>query len=117
MIEGSYCAAMGARCDGRIQLHHLVPQQRIKREHKAAVAAYRRGGPKPWALGRMLADERNLVPLCKRHHELVEQHLLEIDVPAEAWLFAAELDRLCGPAGSVPFTAFLESRYGQREAA
>lgn len=76
----------------RAQAHHLLPQQRIKRAHKSAVAEHRRsGGAKPWSLSLALADDRNLVGLCKRHHELVTAGLLRVEPPAEAFMFAEEI--------------------------
>lgn len=114
----SACIAKGRAhcdCDGRLEEHHLIPQQRIKREHKSAVAAHRRGGPQPWGLARALGDRRNLVRICKRHHELVTNHILWLereDLPAGAWAFAAELDEVCGANGATPFTAYLYASLG-----
>lgn len=75
----------------KAQAHHVVPQQRIKRAHKTALAAERRGGPKAWSLTAALRDGRNLVGLCKRHHEKVTNGLVHLDPPAEAFMFAEEI--------------------------
>jgi hypothetical protein len=115
----SACIAAGRHCpcEGRLQEHHVIAQQWIKREHKSAKAEQRRGGPAPWGVSRVLADRRNLIRICKRHHELVEQRILYLaadELPAGVWAFAAELDRLCGRNGARPFTAWLEQQFPKR---
>lgn len=84
------CVFHGADCAGRIQLHHCVPRQRLRREWKAAKAAHRRGGPKPWSITRAIADERNLVPVCHFHHGQVEAHKLYVTFPESVLEFARE---------------------------
>lgn len=68
-------------CDGRLDPHHLVPQQQIKN----AV-----NGPH---LQPALADPRNLVPACRYHHERWHNRRFTIPasaVPAATWEFAME---------------------------
>ena len=84
------CVFHGVDCRGRLQWHHVVPQQRIKRLHKSVVAAYRRGGPKPWACSRAITDERNRVWLCVYHHGEVEAKRLYVDPPGSVLEFARE---------------------------
>lgn len=83
------CVMFGhSPCGGRLQNHHLVPQQRLKRRHATLKAEERRGGPKPWPLSRALKDQRLIVDICAHHHiNLVEQRRLYVDprdVPAGA---------------------------------
>lgn len=74
------CYFAGQDCRGRIQLHHVVSRQRIRRRWNGLHAEHRRGGPEPWGLMGALGDERNLVPVCVFHHGQVEQKLLYITV-------------------------------------
>lgn len=76
------------RSAGRMDLHHVVPQQRIKRE-------YPRGGwvsndvllpvlkgapssPLDVTVEALLADERNLIPLARWHHFMFENKRVRI---------------------------------------
>jgi hypothetical protein len=78
-------------CRGRTQLHHIVPRQRIRRQHAGIVAEYRRTGqPQPWGLMKALGDDRNLVELCVYHHGEVEQRRLYVTPPESAREFARE---------------------------
>lgn len=77
-----------SRSMGRMDFHHVVPQQRIKRE-------YPRGGwvsngvllpvlkdapasPLDVTLEVLLADERNLIPLGRWHHAALEAKRVRI---------------------------------------
>lgn len=65
-----FCACCGTR--RRLEVHHMVPW-RIVRSHK----------------------QENLIPLCKRHHKLVEHiHLSieHIDLPIETMLLYRRMD-------------------------
>lgn len=85
------CVFHGEDCRGRLQWHHVVPRQRIKRTHREVVARYRRsGGEKPWGLVRAIADERNRVWLCVFHHGQVEAKRLYVDPPESVREFARE---------------------------
>jgi hypothetical protein len=58
---------------GAVQRHHVVPQGRLKTLHRSLSAAYRRGeGPRPWTKTKVLADERNLLPVCLDCHGDIE---------------------------------------------
>jgi hypothetical protein len=63
------CYALGPDCDGPLVRHHLVKQARIRKQWRSLMAAKRRGGPKPWSVTKALADERNLLATCQRHHQ------------------------------------------------
>lgn len=66
-------------CDGRLQDHHLVKQQAIRRRWRTLNAAFRRGmGPRPWALGKALGDRRLQIRVCKRHHDMLESRELHL---------------------------------------
>lgn len=78
------CAlAHRSRCDGHLEHHHVISKQRIRN-----------------ALGRgsvvaesAVADERNLLPLCRTHHHLVTVgalHLREAELPGEVFAFATD---------------------------
>lgn len=66
---------------GRLDVHHVVPQQVIKREvHEEDVRE-------------ALLDERNLIPMCRRHHELYENRRFRFtreELPASVEAFARD---------------------------
>lgn len=95
-------------CDGRIDPHHLIPQGRIKREYPRGVWRLATGelvkanrqttGPfgnvARVTLGMLLEDRRNLISVCRRHHDQLhwKRERIELpDLPAEAHEFAREL--------------------------
>jgi hypothetical protein len=80
------CYAFGPDCDGRVVAHHLVKKQRIRNEWRSLMAAKRRGGPKPWSITKALADERNLVWTCQRHHK----EDIPMPLPPGFWAFVEE---------------------------
>lgn len=84
------CALQGPDCDGRVQLHHVVPRQRLRRAWKAAKAEERRTGVKAWSITAAIKDERNLIGLCVFHHMQVEAKRLRCPVSVGAWAFAEE---------------------------
>lgn len=85
------CVFHGPDCRGRLQWHHVVPRQRIRRAWKSEQAAHRRGeNPYPWPLYRALNDDRNRVWLCVFHHGQVEMRKLYVDPPESAREFARE---------------------------
>lgn len=70
-------------CDGPLDPHHLVTQQQIKKVVRGIDAR-----------GFRLNDERNIVPVCRRHHDLYHGCRLRIPreaLPAGVEDFAAEL--------------------------
>jgi hypothetical protein len=86
------CFACGARA---VQHHHIVPKARLKTVHRSLSAAYRRGqGPRPWSKTGVLADERNLLPVCLKCHGKIEgasdMHVELAQVPAGFWTFVSE---------------------------
>jgi hypothetical protein len=90
------CFFHGPDCRGRLQWHHVLPRQRLRRAHREVVATYRRsGGDKPWALSLAITDERNRVWVCVYHHGEVEAKRLYVPVPDSVRDFAEDfgLDR------------------------
>jgi hypothetical protein len=68
-------------CDSIIELHHVIPKQRLKQRLRIS-----RGDP-------ILLDPRNLIPLCRRHHHLVTIGFIKVPVWAvdrDVWDFADE---------------------------
>jgi hypothetical protein len=115
------CQLQDGSCGGRLEWHHAIKQQRLRRE-------FRYGGV--WAQGRfwpgsryapvtesrygllvtlddILGDERNRVFLCSHHHELVTNGRLEPPLPDEVWVFAREFG----------LTGMLENDLARRNAA
>ena len=86
------CVFHGDDCWGRLTVHHIVSQQRIKRAHKTQQDALRHDDwvPLLFGLTDALNDERNLVVLCWFHHGQVEAKRLYVTVPDSAREFAAE---------------------------
>lgn len=92
--DHGYCLYAGSGCRGPLDAHHIVPRRVLKAHgHREATE-----------------DPRNGMCLCRRHHELVERHLLSIQrdcIPRAAELFAAEvglgwyLDRRYGGPGGL----------------
>lgn len=93
-------------CDGRMDAHHLLAKQWLKREFpNGAWALYpvgdgawvepdEEGGDWHWPLGAILSDPRLGILACRRHHDLLERALLRIhreELPARTFDFAAEL--------------------------
>lgn len=86
------CFACGGRA---VQRHHVVPKARLKMLHRSLSAAYRRGqGPRPWTKTKVLADERNLLPVCLKCHGQIEgasdMHVELAQVPPGFWSFVSE---------------------------
>lgn len=84
------CIFLDEFCEGRLDPHHVIPRQRIR-------ARFGRGrGLIPLSRGNQVAairDERNIVPLCRHHHELVTNrrlYLTEADLPHGIHDFAKE---------------------------
>lgn len=84
------CALHGPDCDGRLQNHHVVSRQRLRRAWKAAKAEERRTGVRAWSITAAINDERNLTALCVHHHMQVEAKRVRVPVSEGAWAFAAE---------------------------
>lgn len=99
------CALKHARgkCHGGRTWHHVIPQQRIKRQFPDG--AWRLTSPvwRPVARGdeipdtaerrtlrQILRDARNRVWLCPFHHGQVEQKKLRVVVPDSVRVFAVE---------------------------
>jgi hypothetical protein len=122
MTDVNGCQLQGPECRGRLEWHHAVKQQRLKREFKHG--AFRYDISKPWlpakrfapastsdqwnrTLDDILGDTRNRVWLCSHHHELVTNGRLEPPLPDEVWEFADEFG----------LTAQLENDLARRNAA
>jgi hypothetical protein len=116
--EMAVCAAFSPECHGVLEWHHAVKQQRIKRAfphgaiwglswHPATrYSPVTHGSPVTRTLDDILGDTRNRVWLCSRHHELVTNGRLEIELPESVWEFAADFG----------FTAGLENDEARRAA-
>lgn len=115
------CAAFSPECHGRLEFHHAVRQQRIKREFphgawRARSGAFKRQqawhpiprstllsdiaiDPEFAALSDILGDTRNRIWLCQAHHERLHNKRFELELPESVLEFAAEFG----------FTAALEN--------
>lgn len=71
--DGQHCVLerLGA-CRGGLQAHHVVPRQRLRIAFSAAPE---------WALELAVADSRNGLMLCEKHHGLHESKLEWDDMP------------------------------------
>lgn len=83
------------RSGGRLDAHHLIPQQTLKRELPRE------------QLRAALMDPRNGMLLGRYHHDLVESRMVTLTAPPAAWEFAEEyglahhLERRCRRGESV----------------
>lgn len=92
------CVKCGARSE---DAHHVYPKQRL------AWASVKLAEP----AGRLQMDTRNVVPVCRRCHDLHEsahERLPAAAIPEAAWIFAAWLDERLGTGEA---TAYLERVY------
>lgn len=85
------------KCDGQMDGHHVLKRQHIKREFARAEFPHRvvtPGSVVSWeSLDAMLADPRNGVAACRRHHDLVERALVRLfreELPGCALEFARD---------------------------
>jgi hypothetical protein len=94
-------------CAGRLEWHHAVKQQRLRREFPVGAwrlthgdVTWKRIEPR-WpvppivpnevvSLDDILGDPRNRVWLCSHHHELVTNGRLDVALPRSVWEFARE---------------------------
>lgn len=106
IVGGSKCALADKGCAGRLEWHHAIKQQRLKREFK--YGAWRHfSGRQAWfaasrydpvtrrtiesrTLDDIVGDPRNRVWLCSHHHELVTNGRLKLELPESVWEFARE---------------------------
>lgn len=84
-------------CVGRLQDHHVVKRQHIRRRHETLAAEYRRRGEKPpWAYATAISDPRLQVPVCSGiggHHGLEATGRLQVpahELHAGFWAAVAE---------------------------
>lgn len=78
-------------CRGRLQAAHILSAQRLKWMHSIAGMGY--GPTQELALidlDELLADGRNGVPVCERHHHLHEGAILHCQAPAAFYEFVAD---------------------------
>lgn len=66
------------RSTGRVDWHHIITQQTIKREVD------------PELVTQALCDPRNGVPLARWHHGMVDSYMTSIELPDDVWRFAAD---------------------------
>jgi hypothetical protein len=115
------CQLQDGSCGGRLEWHHVIKQQRLKREFR--FGAWRIPSDETWrpydrrdnqvpfklrkTLDQILGDERNRVWLCSAHHERVTNGRLEAPLPDSVYEFAAEFG----------LTAQLENDLARRNAA
>lgn len=80
-IHGRRCALAGVHpCGGRLQAHHSIPKQTLRRLHAQAVRGASMVGARPeWEerlaaveLDELIADARNSEVLCELGHRQVE---------------------------------------------
>ena len=59
------------RCVGRVQKHHVIPRQELRKRHAGATHSQqlRLDPPELKPLRTWIADERNIVGLCFHHHQ------------------------------------------------
>lgn len=110
-------------CGGPPQRHHVVKGQWIKRQYP--YGAYRLPGELGWrridrygldpeldggverlSRNQILRDNRNLMDVCRDHHERVTGHRLYEQIPQSVWAFADEFG----------FRAMLENNLDRRAA-
>lgn len=101
----SHCVFNNGECDGRLEWHHAIKQQRIKREFKYGALHNGDLATPEWVpasrhdpvsatdaygltLDHILGDPRNRVWLCSHHHELVTNGRLDVELPESVWVFA-----------------------------
>lgn len=93
------CQFADGDCAGRLEWHHAIKQQRLRREFR--YGAWRVDGDRWWVpasrgadpdlfLDQILGDPRNRVFLCTHHHELVTNGRLTVELPDSVWEFARE---------------------------
>ncbi len=71
-------ACTNGECDGRVQGHHLISKQALKKR----------------GLEIHLWDTRNRLPVCERRHDLHTRRIEPLPrslIPVEAWAFADEV--------------------------
>lgn len=97
-------------CDGPLDAHHVLPKRLLKRVFPHGVYfaegdGWRRTMPDQVgdysietgaarSLGDLLNDGRNGIPVCRRHHDLIENCAINLsrgELPHEVEEFAAEL--------------------------
>lgn len=93
------------KCEGRLQWHHAIKQQRLKRgfpwgawrglaQTWQPIGRYdltpRGGDIEMIPLADILGDARNRVWVCSHHHELVTNGRLHVELPQSVWEFADE---------------------------
>ena len=84
------CYAHSRGCDGPLEKHHVIKQQRIRKAWLTLASEYARGsGPKPWPLKKALEDPRNIVIACKRTHHVEES---AVPVPDGFWDYVREYE-------------------------
>jgi hypothetical protein len=107
LVGGSKCV-LGADggCEGRLEWHHAIKQQRLKRQFPfgalACYSAITDATGQRWmcadryeegcdlSLDDILGDTRNRIWLCSHHHELVTNGRVEAPLPDSVWIFAKE---------------------------
>jgi hypothetical protein len=75
-----------------IDAHHFLPKRRIKEKLGKDTEEARQA----------LVDVRNGVPLCRRHHDLVEQGFIASPEPPTLAFFLADHGLRCSPAPARP---------------
>lgn len=105
IASGSKCALADKGCRGRLEWHHAIKQQRLRREFKHGAYSWLgkwRPLPRPalqsnvyphlarLSLDDILGDPRNRIWLCSHHHELTTNGRLEVELPEPVWEFARE---------------------------
>lgn len=97
------CQFANEDCAGRLEWHHVVKQQRLKREFRYGAwrhpgeATYRPIGrhgvrsiheTEHLSLTQILGDPRNRVWVCSFHHERISNGRVKVELPDSVWEFA-----------------------------
>ena len=106
IVGGSKCVLANSECRGRLEWHHAVKQQRLKREFKyGAVWKIRDAKWIPCShydpvvysqegfarsLYDILGDPRNRIWLCSAHHEKLTNARVQVPIPESVWEFCDE---------------------------
>lgn len=108
------CAAFSPECHGRLEWHHAVSRNRLKRQFPRGAWRYGNGAepfsPVPRGLrveghiqlrllDEILGDTRNRIWICSFHHERLTNGRLKVELPESVHEFAADFG----------FTAALEN--------
>lgn len=82
MARDGYCCMIDhteSLCDGKTDAHHIIPQRTLSAHYQGSHPIFK--------------DDRNVVALCRHHHNLIERHMLYLPDEALPEGFAAFLNQ------------------------